>query len=296
MNRLRSALLLVLLALAACGAPAATPTPAVAPIVPVLAASELTTGLNRLPFGLLQGGTPLNDPGLSLNVRFFYLDGADKETPRAEATAVYRGEGLPVGLYVAYATFDQPGAWTAEISIPHAGGAPERRSIRLDVLAQPRAPAVGSPAIPSRTLTAGDQPDLAQITSDPRPDPELYQLSVADALAAGKPFLVAFSTPGYCQTAVCAPNLQVIKQLKAQYQADVNFIHVEVYPYPFGDSFQQQLRVPAMDEWRLITEPWTFLVDAGGTIVARYEGGITLAELQPALAQLAAGQPVNPAP
>lgn len=49
-----------------------------------------------------------------------------------------------------------------------------------------------------------------------------------------------------------------------------------------------------MDEWRLQTEPWTFLVDAEGTIQAKYEGGITFAELEPALKQLAAGQPVQP--
>lgn len=287
--------LLTLLALAGCGAPAATPSAAAAPIIPVLAASELTTGVNRMPFGLLQAGTPLNDPALSLGVRLFYLDGDDKETPRAEARAIYRGEGLPVGLYVAYASFDQPGAWEAELSIPQPSGEPQVSRVRLDVLPEPNAPGAGSPAIPSDTLTAADVPDLSQLTSDTRPDPELYQLSVADALAAGKPFLVTFSTPGYCQTAVCAPNLGVVKQLKEQYKAEVNFLHVEVYPYPFGESFEAGRRVPAMQEWGLRTEPWTFLVDGEGAIQARYEGGITLAELQPALAQLAAGQPVDPA-
>lgn len=287
--------LLTLLALAGCGAPAAAPTPEAAPIIPVLAASELTTGVNRLPFGLLQAGTPLNDPALALNVRLFYLDGDDKETPRAEAQAVYRGEGLPVGLYVAYASFDQPGGWEAELSIPQPSGPPQVNRVRLDVLPEPFAPGVGSPAFASDSLTAADVPDLSQLTSDTRPDPELYQLSVADALAAGKPFLVSFSTPGYCQTAVCAPNLGVIKQLKEQHKAAVNFLHVEVYPYPFGESFEGGRRVPAMQEWNLRTEPWTFLVDGDGVIQARYEGGITLAELQPALAQLAAGQPVDPA-
>jgi hypothetical protein len=49
-----------------------------------------------------------------------------------------------------------------------------------------------------------------------------------------------------------------------------------------------------MDEWGLVTEPWTYLVNADGVIEARYEGGITLSELRPALAQLAAGEPVDP--
>jgi hypothetical protein len=49
-----------------------------------------------------------------------------------------------------------------------------------------------------------------------------------------------------------------------------------------------------MQEWNLRTEPWTYLVDSSGVIQARYEGGLTFAELEPALAQLAAGQPVDP--
>jgi len=285
--------LFALLALAACGAPASQSNPAAAPIIPVLAASELTTGVNRMPFGLLQAGTPLNNPDLSVGVRLFYVEGADKDTPRAETEAVYRAQGLPVGLYVAYATFDQPGAWEAELSIPQPSGQPQVSRLRLDVLPEPYAPRVGGKAIASDTPTAATA-DLSQITSDPNPDPDLYQISVADAIAAGKPFLVAFSTPGYCQTAVCGPNLTVIKQIKEQHKAEVNFIHVEVYPYPFGESFEAGRRVPAMEEWNLRTEPWTFLVDAQGIIQARYEGGITLAELEPAVAQLAAGQPITP--
>jgi hypothetical protein len=161
------------------------------------------------------------------------------------------------------------------------------------VLAQPQAPPVGSPAIAVDNLTVKAQPDLAQITSDPQPDAELYQLTVSEALAAKKPFLVSFSTPGYCQTAVCGPNMLVIKQLKDEFKSQVNFIHVEVYPYPFNESFQNQRRVRAMAQWKLQTEPWTFLVDGEGVIQARYEGGITLSELEPALTQLAAGQPVQ---
>ena len=86
----------------------------------------------------------------------------------------------------------------------------------------------------------------------------------------------------------------MLKQLKDQHKGQVNFIHVEVYPYPFGESFQAQRRVQAMSDWKLRTEPWTFLVDAEGVIQARYEGGITFAELEPALEQLAAGEPVVP--
>ncbi|MCG8350633.1 MAG: thioredoxin fold domain-containing protein [Chloroflexales bacterium] len=262
--------------------------------IPILAASELSVGVNRLPLGILRNGAPLNDPDLTLHLRYSYLDGTDQTAVQGETDAVYRGEGLPVGLYVAYATLDKPGGWSLEVEIPRPDGESQTKRIRLDVIEQSRIPNVGSPAIPSKNLTINDVPDIGQISTDTRPDPDLYKLNVADAIAANKPFLVAFSTPGYCRTAVCGPNLQVIKQLKDDFQGQVNFIHVEVYPYPFSESVQQQRHVPAMSAWNLVTEPWTFLVDGNGIIQARYEGGITFTELEPALRQLAAGEPVTP--
>ena len=281
--------------LAACGtqAPAANPTAATGALVPVVAVSELTKGVNRLAFGVLKDGTPINDPNLTLDLTLFYLDGAEPTTPQGTAQAMYRGDGLPFGVYVGYADLPQAGGWGVEVRMPQEGAEPQISRIRLDVLNQPQAPAIGTAAIPVDNLTVKEQPDLAQLTSDPQPDGDLYQLTVAEALAAKKPFLVAFSTPGYCQTAVCGPNMLVIKKLKDQLQAQMNFIHVEVYPFPFNESFQNQRRVPAMAQWNLRTEPWTFLVDANGVIQARYEGGITFSELEPALAQLAAGQPVQ---
>lgn len=291
--RLSAALLVGLLLLAGCGQAATTPATTGA-LVPVLAVSELALGPNRIALGVLKDGTPVNDPALSMPLRFFYLDGGAPDQVASESTAVYRGEGLPFGLYVGYATFDRPGAWAAEIALPQPDGTPQVSRIRLDVLERPSVPPVGAAAVPSRNLTVADNADLSKITSDATPDPDLYQLTIADAIAAGKPFVVAFSTPGYCQTAVCAPNQLVLKELKDAYKGQINFIHVEVYPYPFGESFQAQRRVTPMSEWGLRTEPWTFLVDAGGRIQARYEGGITFAEMKPALAQLAAGQAITP--
>jgi len=46
-----------------------------------------------------------------------------------------------------------------------------------------------------------------------------------------------------------------------------------------------------MIAWGLQSEPWLFLIDANGTIVARYEGGITREEMTPALENLIAGRP-----
>ncbi len=295
---LRSCALLLLLSLVACGQLAPVPTPkptgASGTMVPVLAVSELNVGANRIALGVIQNGTPLNKPDLRLGLRFFYLDGNEDTKVQGESAAVYRGQGLPFGLYVGYTTFDKPGNWSVEISIPKESGTPQVATLRLDVQAVSHIPTMGKPAIPSKNLTVRDNADLTKITSDTKPDPDFYQMTIAEAIAAKKPFVIGFLTPGYCQTAVCAPNLAVLKKLKDTYKGKLNFIHVEVYPYPYGEAFQQQKRVPPMVEWGLITEPWTFLVGADGVIQYRYEGGITLDEMEPALVQLAAGQPVTP--
>ena len=38
-----------------------------------------------------------------------------------------------------------------------------------------------------------------------------------------------------------------------------------------------------MQEWKLPTEPWTFLVDRKGTIVDRFEGTVSVTELEEAV-------------
>ena len=38
-----------------------------------------------------------------------------------------------------------------------------------------------------------------------------------------------------------------------------------------------------MQEWKLQTEPWTFLVDANGKIVERFEGTVSVNELETAV-------------
>jgi hypothetical protein len=101
--------------------------------------------------------------------------------------------------------------------------------------------------------------------------------------------------------------------LQKTYGNKVNFIHAEVYKYPFDQSVNlqtkaiakadQEKRPPTAEEasaglsdamvaWRLASEPWLFLIDAKGIVAARYEGGITKEELGPALEKLIAGQPV----
>ena len=66
------------------------------------------------------------------------------------------------------------------------------------------------------------------ISTDAKPDPAFYQTSVADALAAHKPFLLVFATPKFCASAQCGPTLEQIKPIAAAHP-EVTFINVEPY-------------------------------------------------------------------
>ena len=72
------------------------------------------------------------------------------------------------------------------------------------------------------------------ISSDPHPDPAMYEVSVADAVTSGVPTVIAFATPGFCASATCGPLLDQVKALQSDYP-EVEFIHVEIYEDLSGD-------------------------------------------------------------
>ena len=282
-------------------------------VQPVFAFTEAVVGQNRLALGLVRNQTPLNDPGAKVSLRLFAPDNTSG-APTIETDATYYGQGLPVGFYVAYPRLTQPGEWRVEIRAQASGqGEPSVSRQRLEVKPKSDVPNVGDKAIPVKTLTVGDVPDPAQLSSGKQINPAMYQISLDRALAAGKPIALLFATPGFCRTATCGPSLEVLEGLQKQYGERMSFIHAEVYQYPFGESVlaQQKAAKQAMDQnrlmtseearagfsepmaaWGLASEPWLYLIDAQGVIAARYEGGITEQELKPALERLLAGQPV----
>jgi hypothetical protein len=264
-------------------------------VTPQFAFSEAVVGRNRMAIGLLRNQAPVNDPGAKVHLRFFDLDQQNSPV-KFEADATYYGQGLPAGFYVAYPTFEKAGNWGVEIETRLSGQPqPSTSRLRLEVKQKSDTPNVGQPAISVKTPTVKDTPDLSHLSSGTEIDPAMYQISLDDALKSGKPTALLFATPGFCQTATCGPSLKVLQGLQKTYGDKMNFIHVEVYKYPFGESAQRQdgggLSEP-MVAWHLQSEPWLYLIDTKGTIAARFEGGITKEELGPALEKLIAGQAV----
>jgi hypothetical protein len=153
---------------------------------------------------------------------------------------------------------------------------------------------VGDPAPASDTPTLTDvDGDLARISTDEEPVPAFYETSVAEALGAHDPFVLAFATPKFCTSAQCGPTLDAIKPI-AEAHPDVTFINVEPYVLEFTDGQLQpvlddagQLQAaPTTNEWGLLSEPWIFVVDNDGIVRGSFEGVVGEAELERTLAEV----------
>lgn len=182
--------------------------------------------------------------------------------------------------------------WVADVNLPKRGRYVVTALAQLDgelvstsqfeMRAGPGGPPdVGDKAIRVDTDTPQDVGgDLAAIDTRIPPLPELHETNFADVLGR-KPVVLAFATPQLCQTRVCGPVVDVVAEVRAQNE-DVSFIAQEIY---VDNDINKGFR-PQVGEWRLPTEPWTFVIDRDGKIVERFEGAVSVRELQAAVDKL----------
>jgi hypothetical protein len=270
-------------------APAAAPTasnPLIkprasgAPLTAVQASSELAQGRNRFAIGLIDDR---NQPVVtgSVNVEFFKLLDSGQAEKRAESPAVFRSVGgASKGIWVAPAAFPEIGGWGAQVTLDSGDGSPKQARMSFQVRDQFSAPGYDAPAPRSVSPTDKDVGgDTSHICSN-APPCDLHSLSIADALQPGdRPLVLLFATPALCTSATCAPELQAVQQLHSTYAEKANFIHVEIYQYPFDG----QHTAKTVDEWNLPSDPWTFMIDKTGIVRDRFEGAAPVEELEPSL-------------
>lgn len=183
--------------------------------------------------------------------------------------------------------------WTAQVSFPKKGRyvVTALAQIKDELVStsqfEMRAgeggpPDVGDPAVKVETETPQDVGgDLAAIDTRLPPLPELHQTDFADVLGK-KPVVLAFATPQLCQTRVCGPVVDVVAEVRSQTEG-VEFIAQEIY---VDNDINKGFR-PQVGRWRLPTEPWTFVIGKDGKIVERFEGALSVRELQAAVEKVA---------
>jgi hypothetical protein len=270
-------------------------------IQPLITTAELSRGENRFAFGLLKAGKLLE--GADVQLRLYDIDGgetklaAEHKVPyqavknvkeqrsvhrHADGSAHVHGDDSAVrGLYVAQLSFARAGGWGVELLVRQADGSFEPVRFAVTVHETAATPAVGSAAPRSRNLIARDVKDLRQIDTSPRPDPRLHQVRIADAITQGKPQLIVFATPQFCTSRMCGPVVDIMRSLLPTYGKRVAFTHQEIW-----QDFASKRAFSTVDEWRLQSEPWIFVVDGQGIIRAKFEGLVTERELEVALQQM----------
>jgi hypothetical protein len=210
-----------------------------------------------------------------------------EERPFLETDAKLERIGVP-----GESTADATHIYVANLRLPRAGkywmlAEPEGGKDKVQALGNvvvvndDPPPDVGDPAPASDTPTISSTGgDLSQLTTRIPPDESLLQYSVADSLQAKVPFVVTFATPKFCASRTCGPVVDVEEEVQRHLKDEsVRFIHVEVYE----DNDPAKGYNRWMKEWKLPTEPWTFLVNAKGTIVDRFEGTVSVDELETAV-------------
>jgi thiol-disulfide isomerase/thioredoxin len=302
----------VLLLTAGCGdggaassiAPTATLGAGAAPKIakPVLAVTDLVVGHNRFVFGLADEttGQPINDTP-QVTIQFFRVHADGTATKMSDASVVAHKENLPAFLFVAQADFPEAGDWGALLTIQREGQAAYQSKLEFKVVADSAVPMIGEVPPLSNNQTIKDDPTLDNICSA-QPHDDMHKLTIADAAKSGKPTLILFAAPGFCPSFTCGPNLEIAQALEQKYRDKVNFIHIETpntiqdhrHTLPVEPNHRQNPGhygvllpdIPTMTEWGLQSEPWIFLLDNQGKVASRFEGGLTLDQVEPDLAKL----------
>jgi len=243
----------------------------------VMASSDFAVGTNRVSFLLVRDDNSLVRAPVT---DVYYRPDPSGPTRRAVARLV------PIGTKAsAQEADDVKEIYLANLRLPRTGkqwivvqprGVAFQGFQILDVKEEPTAVAVGERAPASNTPTTATKP-AEEITTARPPDTALLRYSVADSLNAGVPFVVAFATPAFCESRTCGPTVDVVEAVRKRYENEgIRFIHVEIYEDNLpGNGFNRWV-----EQWQLPTEPWVFVVDRDGIVRDRFEGAVSVGELQ----------------
>ena len=281
------------------GGSAASPGPSTigtgkAPFIPQIVSSEQVVGANRFVFGIddAAGQTSIGAPDVAVQVGFQSSATPAATIPAVPATFIWAIEGER-GVYAAPVTFPTAGDWIALFRASGAG-LPADATVSVQFQVQPTGVVVpiGARAPSVVTPTAATPADIPKIATDPDPDPAFYTTSEDQALARHEPFVLIFATPKFCVSKQCGPTLDGIKAVAKSEAPGIVFINVEPYKLTYAngslqpvlDASGQLQATDATTAWRLLSEPWVFVVDKEGIVRASFETIVSPDELKAAIA------------
>ena len=112
----------------------------------------------------------------------------------------------------------------------------------------------------------------------------LHDTSYADVLKTKGPSALLISTPGFCQTAVCGPVLELLVSERDNFPK-IRMVHAEVYidPQEFATGKPNPRTTDAVNTYGLSFEPSLVVVNDAGVVVSRLDFTWDRAELRTAL-------------
>jgi hypothetical protein len=256
--------------------------------------SDLKRGMNRYGFALYDvAGKQVLGAAVAIYT-------ARKDGHGVHGPYIARSESLKVnGPYQSRTTASDPSAakavYVADVPFHRWGDQIVVAIAKLDgrlVMTSPfsanvvrggvKPPDVGDQAIRVHTKTLAQVGgDAGQLDTRVPPATDLLQNDLYDVLRK-RPVVITFATPALCQSRVCGPVVDIVEQAKAHAPSDVAFIHQEIYR---DNEVKLGLQGPVA-AWHLQTEPWTYVINRRGRIVARFEGAFSLGELERAIAKV----------
>ena len=223
---------------------------------------------------------------------FLGVPGLEPEGDASQPTLV---DDTGSGVYAATVDLERPGVYGLQVAAELDDGSVVTGQQAFTVAEHSEIPDVGddAPAVDNFTIEDVEDGLVEPVAVDSRAqdgdidvlDPRLHSTSVADALEAGRPAVVAITTPVYCQTRFCGPLTEVVADLADDYADRADFIHIEVW-----EDFDEQQLNDAAARWIQTefggNEPWVFLVDDDGRIAARWDNVLDVDALVAELDQL----------
>jgi len=118
---------------------------------------------------------------------------------------------------------------------------------------------------------------------DPCP---FHNITLKNALSNGSPTVLLISTPGFCQSSICGPSLDLLMNAVKGKESMMNIIHAEVYSEPEKISETgelQDLLAPVIREYGMDFEPSLIVADENGIVLSRLDYTFDQIELENAL-------------
>jgi hypothetical protein len=216
-------------------------------------------------------------------------------TPNAPAQGPFVAPADPMGVAARYRSRENTGPggikaiYATALPLHHAGtyavlalartsrglvGAPGE----VAVAAASPIPDVGQRPPAIATDTAASVNGNTALLTTRHPPEQMAGVTLKQVLGK-RPVALLFSTPQLCTSRVCGPVTDVAVSEQHEFASRIAFIHQEVY---VNNDPSKGLR-PQLQAFHLRTEPWLFVINRRGVIVARLEGAFGTGELRAAL-------------